>query len=76
MLTFYYIICDVPKKEKFEVKKLIFIDKKLDSTDNLKLNIGQVSKLKNSLSDDQYTVINDSNINLDSFLKNINLFKS
>lgn len=76
MLTFYYIICDVPKKEKFEVKKLIFIDKKLDSTDNLKLNIGQVNKLKNSLSDDQYTVINDSNINLDSFLKNINLFKS
>ena len=76
MLTFYYIICDVPKKEKFEVKKLIFIDKKLDSTDNLKLNIGQVSKLKNSLSEDKYTVINDSNINLDSFLKNINLFKS
>lgn len=76
MLTFYYIICDVPKKEKFEVKKLIFIDKKLDSTDNLKLNIGQVIKLKNSLSEDQYTVINDSNINLDSFLKNINLFKS
>lgn len=76
MLTFYYIICDVPKKEKFEVKKLIFIDKKLDSTDNLKLNIGQVSKLKNSLSEDQFTVINDSNINLDSFLKNINLFKS
>ena len=74
MLTFYYIICDVPKKEKYEIKKLIFIDNKLDSIDNLNLNMGQVSKLKNNLSESQYKIINDCNVNLDSFLKNINLF--
>jgi hypothetical protein len=74
MLTFYYIICDVPKKEKYEIKKLIFIDNKLDSIDNFNLNLGQVSKLKNSLSENQYKIINDCYVNLDSFLKNINLF--
>tara|TARA_Y100000991_G_C21974579_1_gene351422 strand:- start:2982 stop:3212 length:231 start_codon:yes stop_codon:yes gene_type:complete len=74
MLTFYYIICDVPKKEKYEIKKLIFIDNKLDSIDNFNLNLGQVSKLKNSLSESQYKIINDCYVNLDSFLKNINLF--
>lgn len=74
MLTFYYIICDVPKKEKYEIKKLIFIDNKLDSIDNLNLNMGQVSKLKNNLFENQYKIINDCNVNLDSFLKNINLF--
>tara|TARA_B100000161_G_C33500317_1_gene391358 strand:- start:194 stop:424 length:231 start_codon:yes stop_codon:yes gene_type:complete len=74
MLTFYYIICDVPKKEKYEIKKLIFIDNKLDSIDNLNLSMGQVSKLKNNLSEGQYKIINDCNVNLDSFLKNINLF--
>lgn len=74
MLTFYYIMCDVPKKDKYEVKKLIFIDNKLESIDNLNLNMGQVSKLKNNLSEGQFKIINDCNVNLDSFLKNINLF--
>ena len=42
--------------------------------DNLNLSMGQVSKLKNNLSEGQYKIINDCNVNLDSFLKNINLF--
>lgn len=75
MLTFHYIICDVPKKDKYHVKKLIFIENKLNNTDNMVLTLGQVSKLKNSISEKEYTVIEDSEVNIDSFLKNINLMK-
>jgi hypothetical protein len=75
MLTFHYIICDVPKKDKYHVKKLIFIENKLNNTDNMILNLGQVSKLKNSISEKEYTLIKDSKLNIDSFLKNINLMK-
>jgi len=75
MLTFHYIICDVPKKDKYHVKKLIFIENKLNNTDNMVLTLGQVSKLKNSISEKEYTIIEDSEVNIDSFLKNINLMK-
>ena len=75
MLTFHYIICDVPKKDKYHIKKLIFIENKLDNTDDMILNLGQVSKLKNSISENEYTIINDSEVNINSFLKNINLMK-
>ena len=75
MLTFHYIICDVPKKDKYHVKKLIFIENKLNNTDNMILTLGQVSKLKNSISEKEYTIIKDSEVNIDSFLKNINLIK-
>lgn len=75
MLTFHYIICDVPKKDKYHVKKLIFIENKLNNTDNMILTLGQVSKLKNSISEKEYTLIKDSEVNIDSFLKNINLLK-
>ena len=76
MLTFHYIICDVPRKEKYHIKKLVFIDQKLNNTDDLHLNLGQVSKLKNNLSENEYTEINESVINLESFLKNVNLIKA
>ena len=76
MLTFHYIICDVPKKEKYHIKKLIFMENKLEKTDDMILNLGQVSKLKNSVSEKEYTIINDSEVNLNSFLKNINLMKT
>lgn len=75
MLTFHYIICDVPKKDKYHVKKLIFIENKLNNTDNMVLTLGQVSKIKNSISEKEYTIIEDSEVNIDSFLKNINLMK-
>lgn len=76
MLTFHYIICDVPKKEKYHIKKLIFMENKLEKTDDMTLNLGQVSKLKNSIPEKEYTVINDSEVNINSFLKNINLMKT
>tara|TARA_E500000178_G_C16963485_1_gene727200 strand:- start:862 stop:1062 length:201 start_codon:yes stop_codon:yes gene_type:complete len=63
----------VPKKDKYHVKKLIFIDKKLEKTDDLYLYPEQVNSLKGELIESQYTNIQDDSINLDSFLKNINL---
>ena len=33
------------------------------------LTLGQVSKLKNSISEKEYTIIEDSEVNIDSFLK-------
>ncbi len=73
MFTFHYIVCNVPKKDKYHVKKLIFIDKKLEKTDDLYLYPEQVNSLKGELIESQYTNIQDDSINLDSFLKNINL---
>ena len=75
MLTFHYIICDVPKKDKYHVKKLVFVENKLEKTDDMILNLGQVSKLKNSITEQNFTIINDFEVNIDSFLKNINLLK-
>ena len=73
MVTFHYIICDVAKKDKYHVKKLIFIEKKLEKSDDLYFNLNQLTTLKNEISKNEYTIINDSKVNLDSFLKNINL---
>ena len=73
MFTFHYIVCNVPKKDKYHVKKLIFIDKKLEKTDDLYLYPEQVNSLKGELIESQYTNIQDDSINLGSFLKNINL---
>ena len=75
MLTFHYIICDVPKKEKYHVKKLVFFDKKMEQSEDLMLTLNQLIKLKSGISEGEYTVINDSQVNLESFLKNINLIK-
>ncbi len=75
MVTFHYVICDVPRKEKYHVKKLIFIDEKLEKTEDLVVNQNQLNNLKNDISEKQYTIINESKIDLDSFLKNINLIR-
>ena len=74
MISFHYVICDEPIKNKHHVKKLIFLNKKLDSTDNLNMNQSQIEILKNSIDDKDYTTIHDSKIDLDNFLKNLNLF--
>jgi len=75
MLTFHYIICDVAKKDKYHVKKLIFIGDKLEKSEEYYMNINQVSSIKNDTLETNYTIINDSKIDIDTFLKNINLFK-
>lgn len=75
MVTFHYIICDVTKKEKYHIKKLIFIDDKLEKSEDIYMNNIQVKTLKDSISETEYTIINDSKVNLDTFLKNINLIK-
>jgi hypothetical protein len=74
MLTFHYIICKTKRKERYHVKKLIFIDQKLEKTDDLNLTDNQLLKLKNELKESDYTEINDQTLNLDSFLKNFNIF--
>ena len=74
MFTFHYLICNVPKKEKYHVMKLVFIDNKLQNNNDLQVNKSQLENLKFSLEKEQYTEINDSKINIDSFLKHINLF--
>ena len=74
MISFHYVICDEHIKNKHHVKILIFLNKKLDSTDNLNMNQSQIEILKNSIDDKDYTTIHDSKIDLDNFLKNLNLF--
>lgn len=75
MITFHYLICNVPKKEKYHVMKLIFMDNKLENNNEMFVNSNQLNNLKNSLESTQYSTIEDNSVNLDSFLKHINLFK-
>lgn len=75
MVTFHYIICDVIKKEKYHVKKLIFIDEKLEKSEDIYMNSNQVRTLKDSILETEYTIINETKVNLDTFLKNISLIK-
>lgn len=74
MVNFHYIICNVPCKDKYHVKKLVFIDKKLETTDDYFLTQEKVSSLRNEFGDNMITNINESKIDLDSFLKSVNLF--
>ena len=74
MVNFHYIICNVPYKDKYHVKKLIFLDKKLESTDDYFLSEIKMNELKNNFDSNQITIINESKIDLDSFLKSVNLF--
>ncbi len=76
MVNFHYIICNVPCKDKYHVKKLIFLDKKLESTDDFFLSEIKINELKNNFDSNQITTINESKIDLDSFLKSVNLFCS
>ena len=75
MFTFHYLICNVPKKEKYHVIKLIFMNNKLENNDELYFNTNQLDNLKNSIDKSQYTTIYESTVNLDSFLKHINLLR-
>ena len=76
MVNFHYIICNVPCKEKYHVKKLVFIDNKLETTDDYFLTHQKVTSLRNEFSGNMITSINESKIDLDSFLKSVNLFCS
>jgi len=81
MFTFHYLICNNPVKEnttgnsQYNVKKLIFDNNKLSTSDDLLMVKDKLDILKNDLISSQYTNINDNKIDLDSFLKNINLSK-
>jgi len=75
MITFHYIISDVIKKEKYHVKKLIFIDEILEKSEDIYMNNNQIKTLKYSISETKYTIINDSKVDLDTFLRNITLIK-
>ena len=76
MVTFHYIVCNVPKKDKYHVKKLVFVDQKLEQTDDLYFNDNQLNVLKNKNDKDNITIIDESKIDLNSFLKHINLVKT
>lgn len=74
MVNFHYIICNIPNKDKYHVKKLVFINKKLESSDDFFLSEEKVNNLKSEFSEDMITNVNESKIDLNSFLKSINLF--
>tara|TARA_B100001093_G_C26764469_1_gene987222 strand:+ start:835 stop:1065 length:231 start_codon:yes stop_codon:yes gene_type:complete len=74
MVNFHYIICNIPNKDKYHVKKLVFINKKLESSDDFFLSEEKVNNLKSEFSEDMITEVNESKIDLNSFLKSINLF--
>ena len=84
MFTFHYLICKTPKKKrerevtnsmKFQVKKLVFNDNKLETSDEYFVSREKLDKLVNDLDYKDYTEIDDDKIDLDSFLKNIKLSK-
>ena len=64
------------KKDRYQVKKLIFIDKKLEKTEDYFMTNMQILNLKNDLNDKEYSSLNEEKIDLESFLKNINLYIS
>lgn len=79
MFTFHYLICDSPIKEKenekFQIKKLIFQNDNLQSSDDILASKKSKMQLLSELEEKNYTIINDCKIDIDSFLKNIKLTK-
>lgn len=80
MFTFHYLICKKPAKDtnygsQFNVKKLIFDNNQLSSSDDLMVNEDKLDILKKEIAESQFTEIDDYKIDLDSFLKNIELSK-
>lgn len=74
MVDFHYIICNVSNKDKYHVKKLVFLEKKLETSDDYFLSEEKVLELKNQFDSNKITTINESKIDLNSFLKSVNLF--
>jgi len=74
MLSFHYIVCNIANNDKYHVKKLIFVDNKLEKTDEYFMTEDKIIQLKNSYDEKNYTVVNDTKIDLDTFLKSVNLF--
>ena len=75
MVAFHYIVCDVPRKEKYHVIKLIFINGKVEKSESYNMTLNQKISLIKDLSNEDFTNINESEVNLDTFLKNINLIR-
>ena len=75
MVAFHYIICDVPRKEKYHVVKLVFLNGKMEKSDSYNMTPNQKSSLIKDLLDEEYTQINEPEVNLDTFLKNVNLVR-
>lgn len=73
MISSHYLMCNVSKGEKYHVKKLVFIDKKLQSSEDMFLTLSKYNILKDSIEEENYTIIKSNKINLEVFLKNINL---
>ena len=81
MFTFHYLICKDPCKiqeygsSHYNVKKLIFENNQLTTSDDLVVSAEKLNLIKKDLIENQFTEINDCKIDLDSFLKNIDLTK-
>ena len=75
MFSFHYLICDSPDGDKYQIKKLIFNNDNLHSSDDIHASEKAKSQLLSELDDHDFTIINDNKIDIDSFLKNIKLTK-
>lgn len=81
MFTFHYLICTMPVKDsnyescQYKVKKLIFENNQLSTSDDLLITGEKLDVLKKDISENQFTEIEDCKIDIDSFLKNIELSK-
>ena len=75
MVAFHYIICDVPRKDKYHVVKLIFVNGKMEKSESYNMTSNQKLVLKRDLLENDFTIINESEVNLNTFLKNINLIR-
>ena len=63
MFTFHYIVCELAKKNKHHIKKIIFNNKQLDTTEDMYLSEDKLIALKRSLDLSEYTSINEDTVN-------------
>ena len=69
MYKFIYQICTLPKNDKFEVRKIIFREKKFHSHEEYFLSYSQINNLLDNISNKEYVKIDtDSLYNINEII--------
>ena len=69
MYKFIYQICTLPKNDKFEVRKIIFREKKFHSHEEYFLSYNQINNLLDNITDKEYVKIDtDSLYNINEII--------
>ena len=63
MYNFIYQICTLPKNDKFEVRKIIFREKKFHSHEEYNLSYSQINNLLDNINENDYIKIDTDTLN-------------